>query len=464
MIPLRLSDLIDLEARTLAEQGDSEEVRRSRYRHLGRRLADQGPLPEDPGALLRALLRLEPPPNSPGKRFESTLRLFQSLLAVGGLLAGGSLSLGLLHGSDGGQHPVNVLTVLAALVGTQLVLLLLLIVALIPHGDARPSGPVQHLLRAGFEWLLRRAGAADRMGAIEDRLTAHRGLLKWILVRSAQIFGVAFNLSAFACMFFRFATFDVSFGWSTTLGLTADSVHRMARVVAAPWHWLSPRLAPDLQTVQASQYSHLEGTYVFHADGSRSAGIGLVGAWWSFVLSALLTYGLLPRFLALMVSSVRVRRILSETPEHNVDLVRLCEWIRSPVVSTRPEGPEPAAHPVASASASAEPPLPPAGTACELLDGAPAGVDQVLRDRFGWTVAPGPDRPLVAIVSAWEEPTKGQLRKFSELRERLANRILILGLRAAAGGDDARREKIRERWKRDLPKALDGVRIRVEAL
>jgi hypothetical protein len=465
MTRLSLGDLIDLEARTLEERGDSAEVRRSRYRQLGRRLADQRPLPDDPGALLVALLRLDPRPEAPGRRFESALQLFQSLLAVLGLLAGGSLSLGLLHGSGNGEHPVNVLTVLAALVGTQLLLLGLLSLALLPRTDPHPSGPVQHLLRAGLEWLLRRAGLGERWSAIEERLGAHRGLLKWILLRSAQIFGVAFNLSAFACMFFRFATFDVSFGWSSTLGLSAHTVYRIARTMALPWSWLSPSLAPPMSIVQATQYSHLEGTYLFHGSGERSL-TGMVGAWWSFVLCALLTYGFLPRFLVLVMSSFRVRRILAETPRNNVEFARLCEWMSSPVVSTRPEGPEPEAHAVSAGSSAPEPALPPPGTSCELLGGAPAGAEQALRNRFGWAVATGPDGPLVAIVSAWEEPTKGHLRRLREQRGKLTNRILVLGLLDSSpnGANDARRERIRDRWKRDLPRALDGVRVRVESL
>src|SRR5579864_7383107 len=98
MTPLSLGELVNLEARILEDRGDSEEVRRTRYRQLGRRLAEQGPLPEDPGELLKALLRLDPRPDALGARFESALRLFQSLLAILGLLAGGTLSLGLLHG------------------------------------------------------------------------------------------------------------------------------------------------------------------------------------------------------------------------------------------------------------------------------------------------------------------------------------------------------------------------------
>jgi len=465
MTPLSLGDLIDLEALILADKEESAEVRRSRYRQLGRRLAQQSPLPEDPGALLQALLRLDPPAGVPGKRFESVLRLFQSLLAILGVLVGGSLSLGLLHGSGNGENPANVLTVLAALVGTQLVLLGLLLLGLLPRGEPRPWGPVQHLLREGLGWLLRRAGLGERARAIEERLDAHCGLLKWILVRSAQIFGVAFNLSAFACMFFRFATFDVSFGWSSTLGLSAEAVHRIARTLALPWSWASPTLAPSLSIVEATQYSHLEGKYLFHGAGDRSL-TGLVGAWWSFVLCALLTYGCLPRFLVLLISSLRIRRILAGTPQNNVGLARLCEWMRSPVVSTRPEGPEPDAHAVAAGPPTAEPALPPPGTSCELLGDAPAGAEQALRNRFGWAVAKGPDGPLVAIVSAWEEPTKGQLRKLSELRGKLTHRILILGLLDSSpnGAADARRDRIRDRWKRDLPRALDGVQVRVESL
>jgi len=460
MTPLSLGELVDLEARALEEQSDLEEVRRTRYRQLGHRLGEKGPLPEDPGALLKALLRLDPRPDGLGRRFEAALRILHSALAVLGLLGGGSLSLGLLHGSDEGRYPVNVLTVLAALVGTQLLLLALLLLALIPRQLDGASGPVQHLLRAALARLLRGAGG------LEDRLDSHRGLLKWLLVRAAQIFGIAFNVGALSGAFFRLATFDVSFGWSTTFPLSPHAVHRIARLLATPWSWISAGAVPSLSAVEATQYSHLEGKYILHGAGDRSLAGPLTGAWWLFVLLSIAVYGLLPRFLTFALAGARVARILADTPRCNVELARLCEWMRTPEVTTRPEGPEPSSSPAAGSASSPEPALPPSGTACEVLDGAPPAAVQRLRDRLGWTVAPGSDGPLVAVVSAWEEPTKGAVRALAGLRDRLSRRLLVVALfdPGPDGADAARRDRIRARWQRDLPAALDGVQVRVEAL
>jgi hypothetical protein len=452
MTRLTLGDLVDLEARLLDEQADPEEVRRTRYRQLGRRLADPHPLPDDPGTLLKALLRLDPRPDSLGRRFASALKLLQFGLAALGLLVGGGLALGVFQNTD--RHPVNLLTVLAVFVGAQLALLALLLLAILPTDDNRASGPVQHLLLGALHWILRRVGVADKLLALQDRLDAHRGLLKWTLLRATQVFGVAFNIGAIACAYYRFASTDIDFGWSTTLMIEPETVQRWAKAIAAPWSWIKPSaLEPNLDLVQATQYSHLQGKYLHPRDP-----LSHFFAWYGFVMFAIFTYGFVPRLVFLMIASLRVRYILVDTPRNNVELARLCDWMREPVVSTRPEGPEPAALSVAAAPAGAEPPLPPPGSSVELLDGAPPEAAALLSSRYGWTVGPG--GPAVAVVSAWEEPTKGQLRRFSNLR----GRLLVVALYDPSGRNDARRANILNRWKRDLPKALDGVQVRVESL
>lgn len=451
MSRLSLADLVDLESRFFAEQGDPSEVRRARYRQFGRRLAEKGPLPAQPADLLRALLKIDPALHAPGKRFEAAVRLLQTFVSMLGLLCGGSLSLGLLHYS--GEHPVNVLTVLAALVGTQLVLLAVLIVAMIPRKEARASGPVQNLLHAGLDWLAARLGMAQHPLVVGERLDAHRGLLRWILVRTAQIFGVSFNIAALAGCFYRFAFSDVAFGWSTTLPLDANDVRRLTDALATPWAWFSKHGVPTAELVRMTQYSHLEHRYVLHGADSRSLGPALVGGWWIYILYSLLFYGLLPRLLALEIAGWRVRGILASTPTRNEAFVRIAEWMRSPLVDTRPDGADPAPLVVGAAPGAAEPALPPAGTACELLDGDPK-----LLERYGWTFGPGADRPLVAVVSAWEEPTKGQLRRFADHKARL----VIVVLHDHSSKDDPRRAKIRDRWKRELPRIVD--RVRVESL
>src|SRR5262245_10521926 len=127
---LGLGELFDLEALVLREKEENEEVRRSRYRNLGRRALDGGAPADDAAGLLRTLVRRDRTP-TPGSRFEATLGWFHSIVSLAGMLCGGAVALGMFQ--SGGAHPVNVLNVLAALVGVQILLLLFLLAALIPR-------------------------------------------------------------------------------------------------------------------------------------------------------------------------------------------------------------------------------------------------------------------------------------------------------------------------------------------
>jgi hypothetical protein len=448
---LSLADLFDLEVRTMEERGDSEEVRRTRYRTLGRRALDKGVDANDPGALLKAMVRLDPSAPTPGDRFQAAYGWFQTLLAVAGALCGLTLSLGLLH--VGGPHPVNILNVLAVLVGAQLVLLLLLLLALVPRDRSRVPGPVQGLLRMGLRKLLPKS-----VPDLEDRLDAHRGLLRWMIVRAAQLFGVCFNLAAVAGCLYRIVFSDVAFGWSTTLHLDASAVWRIAHGMA----WVFPQAAPSTEVVAWTQYSHLEGRYLIHAAGARATHPSALGGWWPFLLVCLATYGLLPRLAVFAVSSLRVRRILGDTPARNEEFRRLVDWMRLPVVTTHadPSAIAPAAAP--AGTSAADPDLPPPGTACELrLEGAPGlardVVERKIRERFGWTVSTG--GPLLVVVSAWEEPTKGNQRLFQDIP---ADRLVVVGLLNPSSNGDPRLDRIRDRWKRHLQ--ARNLRLRVESL
>ncbi|MBI3855615.1 MAG: DUF2868 domain-containing protein [Planctomycetes bacterium] len=464
MSGLGLAELFDLESLVLKEEAEAQEVRRTRYRTLGRRALDQGRPADDPAALLKTLVRSDGSP-TPGSRFEAGLIGFQRLLALAGLISGGAVSLGLLHYA--GDHPVNVLNVLAGLVGVQIVLLLLLLIALVPRERRTTPGPFQELLLRGLRRLLPESDR-DLLKTLSGRLDAHQGLIRWLLVRSAQIFGVAFNLAAIAGCLYRVAFSDVAFGWSTTLRFDAASFRGLAETLSVPWAWLFPRGVPTQQLVESTQYSHLEGKYLLSAAGARSVDPSVVGGWWPFLLLSIGSYGLLPRLIVLAFSGLRVRRILRETPMRNEEFRRLVDWMKLPVVTTLAEGSAPAPPLPAGAGSDPEPELPPPGSSCELLlDGAPPlrreDLDRMIRDRFGWTVSPTPDGPLLVLISAWEEPTKGNQRRFQNLPR---GRLVVVGLLnpSPGGANDPRLPRIRDRWKRHLQTARRDLRLRVEAL
>lgn len=463
MSGLGLAELFDLESLLLKEKAESEEVRRTRYRNLGRRLVDQGAKADDPAALLQAFLRLDPATPSPGERVEAALGWFHSLVGLAGALLGGALALGLLH--SGSPHPVNVLNVLAGLVGVQIVLLLLLLIAVIPRGRRRAPGLVQELLLRVFQRLLGKLmpqSDPELLRNVLARLDAHSGLTRWLLVRAAQIFGVAFNLAALSGCLCRILFTDVAFGWSTTLHVDAAELRRLLQSLAAPWSWFLPQGVPSLQMVEMTQYSHLEGKYLLRAAGERSVNPMILGGWWRFLFLAVTTYGFLPRLVVLTIAEVRVRRILRDTPARNEEYRKLVDWMRLPVVTTSSDE-TPMSPPVLSGAAPGElPALPPPGASCELRTDGSLGIprerlDRMVKDRFGWTVSEqSADGPLLVLVSAWEEPTKGNQRRFQGLP---AGRLVIVALvnPSPDGAADPRLERIRERWRREL-------RLRVEAL
>jgi len=345
------------------------------------------------------------------------------------------------------------------------VLLLFLLVALIPRHRSASPGLVQEALLRGLQGLMTRFMPESDPRLLRElvgRLDTHMGLTRWLLIRAAQIFGVSFNLAALACCLARIVFTDVAFGWSTTLNVDAADLRRILKTLSAPWSWFAPKAVPTPEMVQFTQYSHLEGKYLLRAAGERSVGAPMLGGWWRFLILSIATYGFLPRMIVLTFAEFRVRRILRETPQRNEEFRRLVDWMKLPLVTTSSDG-SAAVPPVpADGPASPDPALPPPGSSCEIVvdDSLQREtIDRAIRERFGWTPSTSPDAPLVVVLSAWEEPTKGNQRRFQNLP---SGRLVVLGLfnPSPNGGDDPRLARIRERWKRQLR----GLRCRVEAL
>ena len=223
-------------------------------------------------------------------------------------------------------HPVNVWSFLLAFVLVQLLLFLFTAAgaAALARARAAPRPPARST-SCSARWSQRLAGRAFRDGerleewrALGHRLRARRHLYgqvePWQLLALGQAFGVAFNVAA-ALALLRLVVFtDVAFSWSTTLGaLDPAGFHAIVSRLAWPWGWAFPDAVPARQVVEATRYWHLEGRY----DGT-AVGLALHpelrGAWWPFLLAALLTYGLLPRVAMLLLAGWRRRGELAALP------------------------------------------------------------------------------------------------------------------------------------------------------
>lgn len=151
---------------------------------------------------------------SAGQRVSAALRVATLGLVIVGLGLGWLTAAGVFYYD--GSHPVNIINFMAVLVGLQLLLLLFTALTILPDKIMRYLPGIQSL-RETFSLfspgrlsqlfsrflpgryriaLLSFWGNANRHRALFGRVE------KWLILRSGQVFGVAFNLGALAgCLY-----------------------------------------------------------------------------------------------------------------------------------------------------------------------------------------------------------------------------------------------------------------------
>ncbi len=242
-----------------------------------------------------------------------------------------------------GSRPVNVVTILATLVFTQLVLLVLTLL-LIPRGVPGLRA-IQDLLAAISPGALaasiyRRIAniprdAAPLFGWHPGRAAAASRFAKWQLLFWSQTAAVAFNVAVIATGVALVTFTDLAFGWSTTLHTDAHSIARIVDTVSAPWRSWLPNAVPDIVLIERSQFFRLDGSGAFDVAASRE----LTG-WWSFVIFAIVSYGLIPRMALLTLSAVRLRSATRSLLIEDPRVAALLDRMATPSLETVAEDPE----------------------------------------------------------------------------------------------------------------------------
>lgn len=274
----RLGRILDdpaAEARSREAAGDFEQriLRRAEGLALGRRLADtlEGMHPVRGWLVLAALL-----------------------LA---LLAGITTSVAVF----GQQATVNIGWALSALLGLQLLMLVLWLVFMLvrPGTGTTASGSGGGLLgRAligGFERLGRRWSRRPESALV---LAAGVGLLRrealgrWVASSLTHGLWTTFCVGALVATIFALSVRQYDFVWGTTL-LTEDSFVALMALLGAPAQWLGWPV-PDEAVVRASRIG---------VEETRGRAL-----WSGLLLSSLLFYGLLPRLLLTLFSVFLARR------------------------------------------------------------------------------------------------------------------------------------------------------------
>jgi len=229
-----------------------------------------------------------------------------SMLLIGAL-AGAGTALAVFRYD--GTWPVNVVTVLATLVGLQLLLIVSTLILMLPTVPG--LGALQNLLGglnpgALAAALYRRFARHDDQRASllvwhEARGPSAARFARWQMLTWSQCAAVAFNIAALVVAFALIAFTDLAFGWSTTLRVDNHEVLRFTQWLCAPWRDLWPAAQPSAELIEHSRFFRLASSPPTATVASELTG------WWPFLLAAIVTYGLLPRCCLLIFAAIRLR-------------------------------------------------------------------------------------------------------------------------------------------------------------
>lgn len=381
---------------------------------------DPRPRPDEPreSVLLEWLRRVRKRHSEAAKharlavRSEAWLRLALILFS---LVAGMGAAAALLRYE--GERLINISAYLGILVGGQLGLILLLAVGSLLFRK-RMRGLHQLLLPR----IVRESGAAHALPA-----------WRWRIFTSFQEAGVGFNVGVILGTLWKVLTYDLAFGWATTLQVKAGSMHRLVSWLAAPW---GGAYAPTAEQVRESRILLKQG--LAQVDTASAA------AWWPFLMMCVLCYGLLPRLLLTIFGRCRYHRILRNPPLRHPASERLYNRLtRPPLGFSRDEDRREDAGPRPGYELQA---LAPSGPL--VLRTGPDGLDDGRRERLekrlfettGVSLAPAEEENagVLQLVEAWRPPLEESLRDLQQLRQSLGPDkdllVLCVGLPDSGNG------------------------------
>ena len=253
-----LAQAVEIPAWLEADSGTPYDERLHRDRRIAAGIAGDDPLTRVRGwwAQARQLAPREADIQL-ASRLARARSIITLVMVILGAIAGAAGALAVFRYD--GTWPVNVVTVLAALVLVQLALILLTLVLMLPRIPG--IGALQDLLGslnpgalAGA--LYRRLRRVDDSRAAllvwhEARGPAAGRFARWQMLTWSQSAAVAFNVAALLTAIATIAFTDLAFGWSTTLRLDAAQAQRITDTLSLPWRVLWPDAVPTLELTRS---------------------------------------------------------------------------------------------------------------------------------------------------------------------------------------------------------------------
>jgi hypothetical protein len=413
--------------------------------------------------------------SSDGARLVRVRTLVTFVMAGLGIAAGITVALAAFR-YDGSQ-PVNVVRLLALLVGVQLAFLALTLLLLM--GRAIGFKSFQDLLAtitpggwaaSVFRRLARASPVAARLFDWHSARASAGRFAKWQILFWSQAAAVAFNVAALVSAILLVTFTDLAFGWSTTLEANPAAVSRAVQAIAWPWHTFVPGAVPSTALVEQSQFFRLES-------GSLASGASrALGGWWPFTVLCVVTYGLLPRLALLVLAAARLRAATGALLLDEPRVTALLDRMAAPEIETAAEAHD--AAPAGSPTPAASPPRPITGRANAVIwddSLAPDAARTYSRERLGFELASiaeaGGGRamvddraaleqagdgahPVVVFAPAWEPPLLELLDFLAELRRRLGTAASIVVTPVPEGAREVSTLEL-ETWMRAMGRLAD---------
>ena len=284
------------------------------------------------------------------------------------------------------------------------------------------------------------SGEFQRSGSL------YGNLARWIGMLLTQVFALTFNLGLLLTFLALSYGNDPTFGWRSTM-LTSEQMHKTMETVAWPWSAFWPEAVPTLEVVNYVKDSSKDNVRYTLDPEQRIKDTRMWASLWPFLLASLCFYGLLPRMGTLAVSLFQVYRHARPDPQHNLALRTLLSRLRRPRIVFETD--DPVNKPQET--------LPASGIAtCDWSETPPVGVfqwsgidldstevAQQLRDSFGVDVAfcarvgeldPQQDEialnrltgqtnatRVIVLVEGWESPDADYLDFIERLRQRITD-------------------------------------------
>ena len=266
-----------------------------------------------------------------GARLDGIRVAITAIMALIGAALGVSVALAAFQ-YDGSQ-PVNVVRLIALLVVVPT--LFLVVSLLLLPGRVVVLRGLQDLIAPlnpgalALAVFRRLARASPELGVAFDWRAGRSGtsrVAKWQLMRWSQVAAVGFNLAALVTAALLVTFTDLAFRWSTTLDADPEVVTRIVHAIAWPWHAFVPSAVPSAELIAESQF--------FRIDSRTLASGRALAAWWPFTLLTIVTYGLLPRLVLLLVAGARLRAAERALLLDDARVTALLDRMASPAVET----------------------------------------------------------------------------------------------------------------------------------